>query len=91
MEFNYHNCGVGDASLRRLVEQALGQTSPRWERRLDFERNGRSTKTFKTLSRLLRIPCKFLNSAAFGPPLFFRHPAVIALQKSQGILSSACG
>ena len=27
MEFNYHNCGVGDA-VARLVEEALGQPAP---------------------------------------------------------------
>jgi hypothetical protein len=25
MEFNYHNCGVGDAWLWRLSEEVLGQ------------------------------------------------------------------
>jgi hypothetical protein len=25
MTCNYHNCGVGNARLRRLVEEALGQ------------------------------------------------------------------
>ena len=27
MEFNFHNCGVGDARLQRLVEEGLGQSA----------------------------------------------------------------
>ena len=28
MELNYHNCGVGDARLQRLVQEAFGQPAP---------------------------------------------------------------